>query len=246
MTGKPHLHPFFPEDRLLERKGDHHSPREAGQFLGPPCPPRPKLRGNVVDHGDPPLVHLFPHPVVEIGKIDEEERAHVGARCPSHRGAQCPDDRRQVTGPLGHSDHGDLPVIQQEPHPLARQARAPDPLHRNPGIPLSERLSDPNRVRFPGGLPADEKQDLRRGAQRLLIFRMMRNASSSAASPSDPATNGCAPVPEQSTKERISSRRASTFSVSRSSPVISGCPSGPPGNVLRKIWMVFSTKSIDT
>src|SRR3989304_134426 len=81
MTGKPHIHPFFPEDRLPERKGDPPSPREAGQFLGPPCPPRPKLRGNVVDHGDPPLVHLFPHPVVEIGKIDEEERAHVGARC---------------------------------------------------------------------------------------------------------------------------------------------------------------------
>src|SRR3989337_1549137 len=110
-----------------QRAGRRNARRGSG--LRSFAPPRPKLRGNVGDHGDPPLVHLFPHPVVEIGKIDEEERAHVGARCPSHRGAQRPDDRRQVTDHLGHSDNGDLPVLKQEPHPLDRQAPPPDPLH---------------------------------------------------------------------------------------------------------------------
>jgi len=82
--------------RLFERKDDHQPPHGAPHRFRPFFFPRPRLRRNVVQDGNPPFVRRLRQPQVEAGIIHQHHGVWLPLIPYPHRPRLQPEDRWQM------------------------------------------------------------------------------------------------------------------------------------------------------
>src|SRR5712691_4793663 len=108
MPDENSIHSPVPVKLFFKRKNYQRLIDVVTQQPHPPLPPRPKLRRNVVDHGNAALLHLPRHPPVKRGRVDDDGEIGLAPLSLGDQMPVQPVDLRQVAENLSDAYHREV------------------------------------------------------------------------------------------------------------------------------------------
>jgi hypothetical protein len=156
--------PLALEILLLEWEDHCNSIGHRRELCGPPCLPRPDLRGDVVENRNPGLIGASGHTEIQPRVVYRDHQIHSLLVYRLEKSTLKPIEEAEPFHDLYESHHREVIELGEERDPLCRH-QAP-PRSQQPGCwkPLAERTRNPRSVQVARGLARQDQDD--RGGHR--------------------------------------------------------------------------------